>query len=109
MFYSITSRSSLDEVVCYFETVMRIRDADDIPWVLIGNKCDLVGERKITTEEGIQLATKYHAPFFETSAKDGTNVYEAVEALVRKMRESNAIYEPLLRHKPNKRRGCILL
>ena len=83
---------------------MRIRDVDYIPWVLIGNKCDLVDERKITTEEGMQLAKKYNAPFFETSAKDRTNVYEAVEALVRKIREYNP---DVRRHKS--RNACILL
>mmetsp|Transcript_37897 Transcript_37897/g.52563 ORF Transcript_37897/g.52563 Transcript_37897/m.52563 type:complete len:199 (+) Transcript_37897:149-745(+) len=102
--YSITSRSSLAEVMYFFEILMRIRDLDYVPWVLIGNKCDLVDERKITTEEGKQLAKKYHAPFFETSAKDRTNVYEAVEALVRKIREDNP---DVRRHKS--RNACILL
>ena len=83
---------------------MRVKDLDSLPWVLIGNKCDLVDQRDVTTEEGIQLAKQYNAPFFETSAKDGTNVYEAVEALVRKMREDNP---DVRRHKS--RNTCILL
>ena len=108
MFYSITSRPSFDKAKTSFEYVRFVTDLDYVPWVLIGNKCDLVDERDVTTEEGIQLAEEFRAPFFETSAKDRTNVYEAVEALVRKTMES-ASYPSLIRHKPNKRRGCILL
>ena len=42
--------------------------------VLVGNKLDLANERQISTGEGQELADKYGMLFFETSAKDGTNV-----------------------------------
>ena len=45
--------------------------------VLIGNKCDLEKERKVSKEEGENLAQKYGIPFYETSAKTGANVQEA--------------------------------
>ena len=108
VFYSITSRSSFDETECFFEQVMRVKDMDWFPWVLIGNKCDLVDERNVTTEEGRQVAKKSNAPFFETSAKDRTNVYEAVEALVRVLREHIPYgIDSVRKHKV--RKGCILL
>ena len=43
---------------------------------LIGNKCDLKEFRHISTEEGQELANKNGIPFYETSAKDGTNIKE---------------------------------
>ena len=42
--------------------------------ILIGNKCDLENERKVTVEQGKDFAFKYNMKFFETSAKDTINV-----------------------------------
>ncbi|KPP72668.1 ras and EF-hand domain-containing protein-like, partial [Scleropages formosus] len=65
---------------------------EDIPIMLVGNKVDL---RKQALEEGIKcipssygekLAMTYNAMFCETSAKDGSNVIEAVLHLARTRR-----------------------
>ena len=45
--------------------------------ILIGNKCDNVDQRQVSTEEGAQLASEYGMRFFETSAKNDINVDEA--------------------------------
>jgi len=37
--------------------------------VLVGNKCDLEDKRKISKEEGEELAKSYNIPYIETSAK----------------------------------------
>lgn len=50
---------------------------ENIPRVLVGNKCDLIApERTVTTEEGKMLAGKYGLAFIETSAQEDTNVKE---------------------------------
>jgi Ras-related protein Rab-7A len=54
--------------------------------VLIGNKSDLVDERKITKKQAQKYQKKLKsADFIETSAKTGDNVDEAFLALVRKV------------------------
>ncbi|KAK8812247.1 hypothetical protein WA158_007481 [Blastocystis sp. Blastoise] len=79
--YSIDNRKS-------FETVEEwIKDAyknanKNICVTVVGNKCDLESERKVTTQEGKDLAKKYGAHFFETSAKDGTNIDECFTDIV---------------------------
>lgn len=45
----------------------------DVAIILIGNKCD-VKERKVEQAEGQYLAKSYNIPYFETSAKVGTNI-----------------------------------
>ena len=43
---------------------------------LIGNKSDLREHRQVPVETGRKLADTYGMPFFEVSAKDGTNIEE---------------------------------
>lgn len=54
--YSVTDRQSLEELMELREQVLRIKDSDRVPMVLIGNKADLINERVISVEEGIEVA-----------------------------------------------------
>lgn len=45
--------------------------------ILIGNKCDLSSMRQVSKQQGEQLAREYGMKFFETSARDNSNVQEA--------------------------------
>ena len=42
--------------------------------ILIGNKSDKESDRKVTFDEGSNLAKHYGIPFLEVSAKNGTNI-----------------------------------
>ena len=47
-----------------------MKDADDIPMVLVGNKCDLEDERVVGKDQGLNLARQFsNCAFMETSAK----------------------------------------
>ena len=52
---------------------------NSVDLILVGNKSDL--ERKVTTDEGKKLADEVGAPYFETSAKTGEGVNEAIRQL----------------------------
>ena len=69
---------------------------------LIGNKIDKTGERKITTEQGKNLAAEYNMPFFEASAKSGENVDEVFKALYKKISE---VYIDIQRERGEKLEG----
>lgn len=50
------------------------QDTDDVPMVLVGNKCDLEDERVVGKELGKSLANQFNCSFMETSAKAKINV-----------------------------------
>jgi len=52
---------------------------------IIGNKCDLLNERKVGQDEVQKFASKIGVPYFEASAKSRINVVEAFEAVLRLM------------------------
>ena len=56
--------------------------------ILVGNKCDMESERKVTVEQGKDFATQYGMKFFETSAKESTNVSDAFVAMTREIIKS---------------------
>ncbi|XP_063170136.1 ras-related protein Rab-27A [Candoia aspera] len=55
--------------------------------VLCGNKSDLEEQRVVKEDDAKELAEKYGAPYFETSAASGANVGPAVETLLRLLME----------------------
>ena len=71
--YDITRRDTFNNVSIWIEDCKN-QCPKSIFMVLVGNKLDLAERRQISIEEGEQLAEKFGMLFFETSAKDGTNV-----------------------------------
>ncbi|XP_014777192.2 GTP-binding protein Rit2 isoform X1 [Octopus bimaculoides] len=45
--YSITDRRSFEEAITYKKLIDRVRNREDIPIVMVGNKCDLEEMRKV--------------------------------------------------------------
>jgi len=73
--YSITSQSTLQDLQEIREQILRVKDTDDVPLILVGNKCDLEGERAVSREQGAGLARSWgNTSFMETSAKSKINV-----------------------------------
>lgn len=58
--------------------------------ILVGNKCDLMENRAVTTEEGTEIAESLGIQYFETSAKDNINVKQTFDALVDEISEKMA-------------------
>uniref|UniRef100_A0A6C0LYR1 Ras family protein n=1 Tax=viral metagenome TaxID=1070528 RepID=A0A6C0LYR1_9ZZZZ len=103
--YSIISRSSFDEVSGFVEQISRVKDYDDVPIVLVGNKCDLIDVRTVRMDEAKELASALHVKYVEASAKTRVNVVETFSAIVRSIRGKrvgNVV------HRVSKRKCCIL-
>ena len=78
VFYDVTNRDSFTSVRLWMDQI----EQSAFPYsicLLVGNKTDLKDQRVVSTEEGQELADHYCISFMETSAKDSTNVEEAVE------------------------------
>lgn len=86
--YSITSRSSFEEISSFREQILRVKEEDNVPMVLVGNKCDLEDSRVVATSEGADLAKSFGCKFLESSAKSRINVEESFFELVREIRKS---------------------
>ena len=87
--YSITSRNSFDEISTFHQQILRVKDRDTFPVVVVANKCDLEYERQVGSHEGRELAKHFGCRFIETSAKQRINVDEAFNNLVREIRRYN--------------------
>ncbi|PGH26919.1 hypothetical protein AJ80_01300 [Polytolypa hystricis UAMH7299] len=87
--YSITSRQSFEEIMTYQQQILRVKDKDYFPIILVGNKCDLDKERVVSQQEGEALAREFGCKFIETSAKSRINVDNAFYDIVREIRRYN--------------------
>ena len=64
----------------YREQIRRVKDCDNVPMVLVGNKCDLGS--MIPRKTYFDVARQYQIPYVETSAKTRMGVDEAFYTLV---------------------------
>lgn len=83
----------------------------------MGNKADMSKERTVTYDEGKRLADRFGVAFYETSAKDNTNVSECFEHLAKLAKErleKHGADQPAgrpnhrvdVRDTPDKSKGC---
>ena len=108
--YSITDKRSFAEIAQFIEQILKLKEFDYAPIVIAGNKCDLEPERRVEILEGEKVAVKYQAAFFETSAKYGVNIDEAVFALARATIEFNAtlLSSRTENNKSRKKKQCVV-
>ena len=65
--FSITSKSSFESLPSFHDQILRVKDEDTFPVVILGNKCDLEKDREVPFNEGKAFADSIEAPFYETS------------------------------------------
>ncbi|KAI8623125.1 ras-domain-containing protein [Xylariaceae sp. FL1651] len=83
--FSITSASSLNEIAGLRDEIIRIKDDENIPIVICGNKADLEEHRSVPRTRGFAVSQRWGAPYYETSARTKTNVDEVFIDLCRQM------------------------
>jgi small GTP-binding protein len=84
--FSLTDRHSLEECYKIYRDILRIKDTDNVPILLIGNKLDI---RQIGLDtQARTAAAAMHIPYFETSARTRYNIDEIFIELVRIIRRN---------------------
>ncbi len=71
--YDITDKNSFESVGQWVKDCKTYGNKN-MHIVLVGNKTDLENERKVSTEEGQNLANEFNMDFFEISAQTGENI-----------------------------------
>lgn len=68
-------KSSLTSLFPSSEQILRVKNDENIPFLLVGNKCDLNDKRKVPLSECQGRAQQWGGvPYVETSAKTRENV-----------------------------------
>ncbi|KAJ2984901.1 hypothetical protein NUW58_g5819 [Xylaria curta] len=83
--FSITSAASLNEIAGLREEIIRIKDDETVPIVICGNKADLEEHRAVSRARGWEVSQRWGAPYYETSARNKTNVDEVFIDLCRQI------------------------
>ena len=84
--YDVTCEKSYNNLKFWIDSLQSnlYEDIDKVPIILIGNKID-IPQRKIDKEIAKEFANKNNFEYFETSAKTGEGVDNAIKELVKKI------------------------
>lgn len=89
--FDCTDASSVDEVEKKYKKIIRQKEMDHVPLVLIGNKMDVLIEKGVrsspATEKAKAFAQEWGCKYMEASAKGNTNVWESFEEGIRAVRK----------------------
>ena len=83
--FAVDSIESFEDIESYREDILRVKDLDDVPMVLVGNKIDLP-DHEVDQKLVQAYAKDHHMPYIETSAKTKQGVEDAFYTLVREIR-----------------------
>lgn len=84
--FSICNMNSFHELAELREQIIRIKDDEDVPLVVVGNKSDMEEDRVVPRANAFQIAQRWGSkPYYETSARRRTNVDEVFTNLCRQI------------------------
>ena len=90
--YSITAQSTFNDLTDLREQILRVKDSEEVPMVLVGNKCDLEDERVVGKDQGMMMARQFGTcTFMETSAKAKIGVTDV--SLFNIVNNSSSLYQ----------------
>lgn len=112
---SITEQDSFNAAQELREQILRVKNDDDIPFLLVGNKADLDERRQASLEFANELAASWNVPYVETSAKTRYNVDKVFYDLLREIKRRRDAQESANQtgkkssKKHRKRKLCVIV
>ncbi|TSQ24027.1 AP-2 complex subunit alpha-1 [Bagarius yarrelli] len=92
--FALNDMGSYNEIQKFHTQILRVKDRDDFPMVLVGNKSDLEHHRVVSREEAMSFAKENRIHYMESSAKNRYNVDEAFLEVVRAIRKFQETESP---------------
>lgn len=83
--FDLTNLRSLKNLVDLRKIILSIKQSEEVPIVLVGNKCDLIDSKNeaiLLEKEFFDLIDSFKCVYIETSAKTNTNVDEIFKVLI---------------------------
>ena len=74
--YSIDSRDSFESMKIKYGRILKLKGDRKVSIIIVGNKCELEEERKVSKEEAENFCLSNKVPFLEVSALKDINVKE---------------------------------
>mmetsp|Transcript_43740 Transcript_43740/g.102941 ORF Transcript_43740/g.102941 Transcript_43740/m.102941 type:complete len:560 (-) Transcript_43740:108-1787(-) len=85
--YDVTNQASFDAVDDWMAEIDKMKEAPDVPVMVLGNKSDLVERRRVQTNDAQRYCSEKKVPLAETSAKTAFGVENAFCSFSEKMLE----------------------
>ncbi|MBN3288689.1 RALA protein, partial [Polyodon spathula] len=79
--FSITELESFAATADFREQILRVKEDENVPFLLVGNKSDLEDKRQVSVEEAKTRAEQWSVNYVETSAKTRANVDKVMRSL----------------------------
>ncbi|XP_056599481.1 v-ral simian leukemia viral oncogene homolog Ab (ras related) [Triplophysa dalaica] len=84
--FSITESESFAATADLRDQIIRVKEKENVPFLLVGNKSDLEDRRQVGVEEAKARADQWGVSYVETSAKTRANVDKVFFDLMREIR-----------------------
>ncbi|CAH8576977.1 unnamed protein product [Schistosoma guineensis] len=110
--FAIDDSESVNSLATFREHILRIKQSDQVPMLIVANKCDLKGcVRNNYISQGKQYADDWHLDFIETSAKTYSDAERVFLEIGKKIRESHmtSIQYPRKVENYKRRKKCTIL
>ena len=93
--YDVTKISSFENMPHWIDECDRHNLTQDVPRLIIGNKCDMKDKAVVNTNKAQRFADMHNMPLFETSAKDDSQT-DHVEAIFMTMAHKLKSSKPMM-------------
>lgn len=90
--YDVTKRNTFDKLESWLNELEIYGTKTNMAKMVVGNKIDN-SNRELTRDDGFRFAKKHRTLFVETSAKTSEGVRDAFEEVVRKIVETDGLWD----------------